>query len=640
MLFFQTLLLAGYAYAHLLVIGLKPRGQAAVHMLLLLLTLWWLPLDPVSYERPAGEESPAGFILLLLLQMIGLPYLVLSSTGPLIQRWYSLVEQEKSPYKLYALSNAGSLLALLSYPFVIEPALNVELQMQSWSFLFYGFLIFCGLSVIVTWKYGRQDNSHIEAVVQEEQISTSSRFTWFVLSATASILLLAITNHICQDVASIPFLWVIPLAIYLLSFILCFESTRWYKRGAYFPALLVLIWLFTLDSVTGVNAFVQVAVISGFLLLFVACMVCHGELERLKPGPGALTSFYLMISAGGAAGGIFVGLIAPSIFSAYYELFLGLLLCLLIISWFSLRDSNFFGGEISFQNSAILIAGIYLSYDVTVIAITEGSGWETQQRNFYGIVRTETRAGEKEHGEKIVLTHGRVVHGFQFLHESRQNEPTGYYGPESGVGLAMRWFQKKQTIRSGIVGLGAGTLAAYGGSGDFIKFYEINPLVIDIARERFSFLKNSPSETVVEEGDGRIVLEKEPAQNFNVFVVDAFSGDSIPVHLLTLEAFKLYQSHIDGAGVIAFHVSNLHLDLRPVVSRAGKYYGFEVIYLKHIPGEEEDGVHPSEWMLLTKNQEFISYLKKEQGNVEVNVDYKEIEPWTDSYSNMFKILKW
>lgn len=630
MLFFQGVLLLGYLYSHWAVRTLKPKTQLWVHVGLLALSLAALPIAPSASWKPAGAEDPTFRIWGLLSVSVGLPYFLLSTTGPLIQAWYARTHHQAVPYRLFALSNLGSMLALLGYPVVIEPFVTSRNQALFWTG---GYVLFTLLCAGAAWRASRADVQESAGSSRGDAGDGRAPWTsvalWIALPACASLMLLAVTNYMCQDVASIPFLWVVPLALYLLSFILCFEREGWYRPRVYEWLLAAAIGgmcylYYGRDSDIPLR-WVIVAFSAG---LFVCCMFCHGEVARRKPAVRHLTFFYLMISLGGAVGSMLVALVAPRVFRAYYELPVGLVLCAVLALIVNRRDSVIYYSLIS----AALVMGFYMvkqsrqMYSNNILMV----------RNFYGAlaVAEEGSPGEPEALRKLI--HGTINHGQEFLDPERRRWPTTYYAPNSGVGVAIE-HNRHSGQRVGVIGLGTGTLATYGRPGDYYRFYEINPLVIDIAHSYFFFLQDSQAKVDVALGDARLSLEREPPQNFDVLAVDAFSSDSIPVHLLTLEAFQIYFRHLRPDGVLAVHVSNRYLDLKPVVRNLADRLGRSCVLIDTEDGEG-DGTFGSTWVLVTSNQRFLE-------DPDVKAESKEVPPrpdlplWTDDYSNLFRILK-
>jgi hypothetical protein len=640
LLFFQACLLVGYAYAHWLGSLANVRLQAGVHIGLLLASLGFLPLHPDAaiWKRASGAD-PSGRILLLLAVTVGGPYLLLSATAPLVQRWFTIQNPEKSPWRLYALSNFGSFLALLSYPFVFEPLLRLRTQGEIWSALYLAFAALCGFTA---WRLrsGRTaSGSAIDELEPETRPTTGTVLFWLALATCGSTLLVATTNQISQDIAVSPFLWVAALAIYLLTFVLAFESDRFYRRTLFaIAAGLFAPIACALPTVSiGLSLRSQLVVYS--VALFVTCMICQGELARSRPSPRYLTTYYLTIAAGGAVGGVFVALIAPRIFTEFSEYPIGLAAaCLLgfagwvrtgaIAQWTS---RNF---AVRLPLMALLIGG-FTALAATVTTGKQGAVVST--RNFYGILRVMAR--EDSNGPFRELQHGRTRHGIQYLETARKDWPTSYYGPHSGVAIALNALDKPNR-RIAVIGLGAGTLAAWGRPGDKFRFYEINPDVERIARIWFSYLSDSKARTEVVLGDARVQLERElvsgRSQDFDLIAVDAFSGDSIPMHLLTAECAEIYRQRLKPGGVLALHISNRALDLDPLARGVARYLGWTAVQI--ISGDDPaSGESSSRWVILASNQDLL-----EQAGLEHHLSsWSSRAPiiWTDDFASLWSVLK-
>ncbi|GEP42796.1 fused MFS/spermidine synthase [Brevifollis gellanilyticus] len=753
MLFFQIVLFGGYAYAHALT-RLRPKAQWIVHSVLLLVALIFLPIAPGDFWKPAGNEEPAGRILLLLLGTVGLPYFVLSSTSPLTQVWFTRAMPGKSPWRLYALSNLGSLAALLTYPFLIEPSWDVTQQTWVWSG---GFVLFAGLSLWLAKKSVSLApvTSAPEAVVASgpegllvppaepeviEQPATPrwwQRLLWVLLPAAASALLLATSNHVSQDVAVVPFMWVIPLSLYLLTFIICFEHERWY--GSWFWALLALGILF----VTAVGKKLDVTAEPmpnylfslgwAFAAVFAACMVCHGELARLKPRTSHLTEFYLLMSLGGALGGLLVSLVAPQVFVTYLEWPLGLIVCF-VVAWCawaawvwrsSFRRLAITVGALALaagivhwrakayvqpltdqQHWRSVLAEILASLDkafykwlkalpsvtqnqiisledpkewalyacVTVAALVlavliyrqprraanylvivasfglAASGVYSLQdqtltvdkrlervRNFYGALNVDEEWSDVLDSQSRTLTHGGIIHGKQSTTTALREQPVTYYGHESGIGKALDTLVNRPDARVGIVGMGAGTTACYAQAGQVWRFYEINPEIPRLATKYFTYLadgekRGAKIDTVL--GDARLMLEREPDQKFDVLLLDAFSGDAIPMHLLTQEAFAIYKRHMKPDGIIAVHVTNSYLALAPVVNKLADNIGWKTTRVITEVEEERD-LDSTDYVMVTVNEPFLQANKPHEPEAK---EPDDVPLWTDRRHDLFQIL--
>jgi hypothetical protein len=717
-LFFQLVLLAGYGYAHALIRYVSPARQGVVHGLLLALAIFTLPITPTEWWKPRDGSLPALRILFLLAAKVGLPYFLLSSSGPLVQAWFARVYPRTSPYRLYALSNVGSLLALLSYPFLFEPLLGTTTQGWMWSSVFLGFALLAGL---LGWRVSKlmsepslnldpeAPNSELPLPKREskpaEEIanpSNSLMFGWIALPALASMLLLATTNHLCQDIAVVPVLLVVPLALYLISFILCFDSEIWYQRKFWGPlgvigilTLCLLIkggdwkvfplpwgianwwngstWSFTkaLHTFVSTNwaqefndnlAFQAVVYVA---VLFNVCMLCHGELVKLKPRPEQLTLYYLLISVGGALGGLFVALICPYIFKLQFELSLGIVFGY-VVAWIALANDGRNSWLANRQWLQWAAAFVIMGGAVFVIGSTYEKVAEHTVaivRNFYGTLTVKERLGDddldgdgKVDREAFSLVHGGILHGFQFTDEIRRLEPTTYYVNESGAGMSVAHFPrgkdaegKDKGIRVGVVGLGAGTMAAHAKRGDVYRFYEIDPKVIAISDQFFTFRRDADdrgAKTEVVEGDARIRMEQEKDQQYDVIALDAFSGDAIPAHLLTVESMKLYLRHLrkdelgNIQGILAIHISNRHLNLAPVVASLARMNELTAITISASGSDiDSDAFTGSDWVLLTQNNDFLGQEIIVATSQPLAIAEADEVHWTDQHSSLLPILK-
>lgn len=643
LLFFQSLLLLGYLYAHLVVRHLSHGAQVRLHGSLLLLALLTLPLRLHPLFRPAGGSEPLGHLLGLLTLTVGLPYLLLSTTGPLVQAW--VARRGQVPYRLFALSNLASMLALFSYPLLVEPYFPLRSQSWLWSA---GFLLFSGLVFTLARR-----NTHEVRPAEEEASPLAApgrglKFLWMTFAAVPSMLLMATTTHLSTNVAPIPFLWVLPLGLYLLSFILCFDGSRWYRRGPFLGLLAVLLPLMSLSlrpdfrwidyrlellsSAASWLAAVRGQILLFSLGLFAACMVAHGELARHRPHPRFLTGFYLRLSLGGALGGIFVAWVAPRLFTTYLELPLGLAataaLGAIALAWDPPpRHRRKLAGAAALALAALALGLHALRLDRDSDRITVARG-----RNFYGTLAVF------DNPEKTwrTLAHGTITHGGQFLDPAKADLPVTYYSRHSGVGLAIDSLGERPR-KLGLVGLGAGSLAVYGRSGDRIRFYEINPLVEPFARRHFSYLAHARGAIEVVLGDARLSLEAEANQGYDLLAIDAFSSDAIPVHLLTREAFELYLRHLAPGGVLAVHVSNRYLDLQPVVRASADALG-RAASVVDTESEEEEGAYGSTWVLLARDKAFFER-PAFRGKDFVKPLPTASLVWRDDFSNLFRALK-
>ncbi|MBI1872337.1 MAG: fused MFS/spermidine synthase [Acidobacteria bacterium] len=640
--FFQLVLVLGYSYAALSSRFLERKQQVIAHVALLALSLLGLPATPSSAWKAPGGGDPVPRILGLLTTSVGLPYFLLSTTGPLLQLWYARGRERGSPYRLFALSNAGSMLALLTYPVVVEPFIGTHRQGLIWSGAYVAFVLLCGICALRQWNdhRGGQKTPDVAVLDLVNRPGWGTWALWLALPACASILLLGITSHLSQDVAPVPFLWVLPLTLYLLSFVLCFDRDWWYRRVVWLPLLVTALGgvayaVFGDYKDPGVRVMVPLYA-AGF---FVCCMFCHGELARLRPHPRHLTSFYLMCAAGGAVGGVFVGLVAPRLFRMYVELPYGLVACALLAAIVVRADprSRLFRHWWHPGWLAMAALTVVLGWYVTRGLRDDASNSRVMVRNFYGVVQTYDTDTDNEDPIRK-LRHGAITHGLQLLDPARRREPVSYYGPESAVSLVLRNPIRPSPRRVGVIGLGSGTLAAFGQPGDIFHFYEINPLVTAIARSEFTFLADSPATIDIVPGDARLSLEQAPAQRFDVLVIDAFSGDSIPIHLLTREAFELYFRHLAPDGVLAVHISNRYLDLRPVVSRAAEALGKATLLVE--TDDPDDGIiYGTTWVLVASRREVLERAPLGEAGSALDTAPARFRLWTDDYSNLLQVVE-
>ena len=631
LVFFQAVLLGGYAYADLTT-RLGPRRQAMLHVGLLVVSLACLPILASTGWKPLGNEDPVGRILLLLAATIGLPYFLLSTTTPLLQAWYWRRFQAAVPYRLFALSNFASLLALVGFPVLLEPYFTLPQLGWTWSGLFACLVVLCGVTAwrsmrAITAQPGAGRAGATEAVLTP--LSGVLQLKWLGLAALASVMLLAVSNHVTQNISSVPFLWVLPLALYLITFIFAFDHPRWYRRTPFLVALGVLTpWM----AYEIASLHLNVAVPLYFTGMFVGCMVCHGELARLKPDPRHLTRFYLMISVGGALGAVLVAIAAPLVLKGYYELGIALVALALLLP--------------------LRLAGYARVAGIGVLALTFGfvargfheytTDVRVMERDFYGVVRTRDRLDPVPYR---AMYHGAIMHGGQLLGEANRNTPADYFGPTSGYGrlfAALREQDPKRKRDIGVIGLGAGVIASYGRAGDTMVFYEISPRVVDIAKTEFTFLADSAAATSVVLGDGRLSLEREAPRNYDVLGIDAFSGDSIPMHLITREAMALYAKHLKADGVIVFQATNRYVDLLPVIKRLASELGLEAVAVSDFPAEDPSG--PGYWrsstdqVLVTRNKAILASTHLREAAVAIE-DKPGLPTFTDAHHNLLRILK-
>ena len=655
LVFFQSALLLGYLCAHFIATRLPRRPQLLAYGFLLALSLVQIAanLDPHPH---ASTTRPIFSVLWLLTTLIGLPFLTLSATNPLLQSWYAHdpssegLEPAAPPYHLFALSNFGSLLALLVYPLLVEPNFSLRTQTLVWSIAFLAFVLVCGvimagrrnLPVVREHQQERAalgmaapDSSQASVAVAAPLISDSApsladSLLWLLMAAGGSLLLSAVTSHLSQNIAAIPLLWILPLTIYLLTFVLAFNGGKFYSRWlmmVLLPLALAgmayLIWSRTRE----IPIIVSIPLFC--LGLFIGAFFCHGELYLRRPATPYLTQYYLLIAAGGALGSMFVGVLAPLIFSGSYEMSWGLVYTAALAAVLMWRQH--WAWRIFWPWAAIALLSVVVQQHRS-----DRQDAIVQVRSFYGTLRVTDEATEGE-GTFRTLIHGTIQHGTQFMgREELRRMPTTYYSHDSGVGLALDNCCKGRARRVADIGLGTGTLAAYGEPGDVFRFYEIDPRVEVIARNVFTYLRESRAKIEIAHGDARLSMEAEPPENYDVIAVDAFSGDAIPVHLLTAEALKLYQRHLAPGGIIAIHISNHYLKLAPVVQEQADHAGLHSV-LVSTADDDDTGAYSSDWVLVTANEKFLEL-------PEIAKASEKIEPqpglrlWTDDYSSLLPVL--
>jgi len=661
LLFFQCVLLTGYAFAHMLSSRGTPRRQVTWHciaagssliLLLLLGLLWPSPITPGASWKPTPGGDPLMQLAGLLLVSVGIPFFVLAGSGPLIQRWSLASRPGRSPYRLYALSNAGSLLGLLSYPFVVEPLLALRDQALVWTGLYclfaLGLFLCARLFLTVASSAAPADPAAERSASAGEPAAPgpppADVILWGALAAVGSALLLATTNHMCQDTAVIPLLWVLPLSLYLLTFILCFSREGIYPRWLFPPLFCGAFGLSAYVLGQELAASLPLQIASDAAVLFTGCMVCHGELVRAKPAEHQLTGFYLAVAAGGAAGAVAVAVGAPRLFTGFWEFQISLVAVGVLFLAALLRDRHSF-----LWKSPVLIgaglAVLVVSGGGVLLRLATGSDTRTvfAVRNFYGLLRVQ----EDSAGTYVKLLHGRITHGFQYTDSALALLPTSYYSRESGVGLAIdNHPNRARGLRIGVVGMGTATLAAYVREIDTIRFYEINPAIPRLSAGPapwFRYLSRCPGRVEVAMGDARLTLERELAERgpkmFDVLALDAFSSDAIPVHLLTEEAFDLFLRRLrEPGGILAVHISNRYLDLVPVVHGYAERRGLPSVM---ISAEEDDqGGWTSDWILIARSDSVFSAGPiADAATPWDSTSYHPVRPWTDQYSNIISVLR-
>ncbi len=648
MVFFQLVLLAGYAYSDTVVRRLAPRSQAILHTVLVLISLAWLPIIASDTWKPLPDTDPSIRILVLLGATVGLPYLLLSTTGPLVQAWFARRYPQAKVYRLFALSNFASLLSLLAYPPFIEPHVTLTWQSWVWSGVY---VVFALLVIASAWHAASAQPAaaSVASVSSPDNAAAApiarDYILWFLLATLGSLLLLSFTNHITQNVASVPFLWIVPLVLYLVTFILVFDvgSSRgksgWYFRPVFLPLLFALIIAIAYgldDGFAYLNVHVAIPLFCAGL--FVGCMFCHGELAALRPSPKYLTRFYLMLSIGGAAGGLMVGVVAPLVFNTFLELPLALAACGLLAAYVSWLAPSAGAKPLLKWGTplvSLLVTGVagwylwgYVSYQYEDALLLH--------RDFYGTLRVKQDGPADEPTSTRRLIHGVISHGSEFTQEGLRGKPISYFGPDSGIARVVQFYgEERASIRVGVVGLGIGVLAAWGRPGDTYRIYELVPSVVDIARSHFWYLTGSGAKIEYALGDGRLNLERDPPQQFDMLSIDAFSSDSIPMHLMTREALRVYKGQIRTDGAIVYNVTNRFINLAPMVKLLAEAEGMKAVLISHNPDASE--YNYTDYVVLTNNEKLLASPRfAEPAEID---EIRGLKVWTDEYNNLFDVLR-
>jgi hypothetical protein len=628
LVFFQTALLLGYYVAHLLVTHAKLRTQIAAYVGLLALSIGQIAraIDPTLQ---ADIERPITSVLWVLGALIGLPFVTLSATSPLLQSWFARTTPrgQGDVYGFFAISNIGSIVALLAYPWLIEPRLSLRAQTIVVAIVL-GVLLIVASVIGATIRNAGEDG-HTTTKTESAGVPLTTRAVWVALAACASLLLAATTTHISQNVAALPLVWIVPLVAYLLSFVVAFSTRPWPPRW--------LVTAFAIVSLLGSGYLLDRGVLNIPILpaaalfcvaLFFLCLYLHGELYHRRPAPSQLTSFYLHVATGGALGAVLVGVVAPLVLPGNYDFAIGLWLTAalgLVVAWPS-------GRVMRGVWSALLAGGIAL----IAIQLRNDRAAIVRVRNFYGTVHVAD-AVEPQKATVRSLYHGVITHGRQVFRVDLRRVPSTYYSRTSGLGLALDECCRNRSRRIGVVGLGTGTIAVYGNAGDTLRFYEINRAVERIAASEFTYLGDSPAFMEIVRGDARVSLAAEPPQRYDVLVVDAFSGDAVPAHLLTMQALDVYRRHLAPGGIVAFHVSNRFLTLAPVVDQLARNAGMQAVLVTN-PEDLNQGVLYSEWVLVTANAEFLKNPAVARARQPIDVP-PGLRLWTDDYSSLFPIIQ-
>ena len=616
MLFFQVGLLLGYLYAHWMS-RMAPGAQAVIHVSLLAASCLLMPVSVWKTAPLSAGAAPEWQIAILLQTSIGLPYFLLASTSPLVQSWRARWDKDARVYRLFAVSNLASLAALALYPVGIEPLTTVRRQLLLWSIGYGCFVLLAALTALGSRRGAALPGTPPAAV------PGAQRLLWIALAACPSVLWLAMANTLSQNVAPVPLLWVLPLAVYLLSLVLAFDGDRWYRAG-FFRIALPVSWLVMgyglLRESPAIGLKWQVAI--SLAALFVCCLFCHAELARRKPAGSNLTSFYLMVALGGALGGVFVAVAAPHLFDQFLEYPIGVAGCVILAM------------ALLYRLPGRRLARLAVVAGAAVLFASQVNDWQEhtlmRRRNFYGALQVSDHgAGDTA---LRILSSGAVQHGSQFAGATEGRRATAYYGTKSGAARAIRCLEDRP-LRVALIGLGAGTLAVYARAGDLYRFYELNPAVIEVARRQFRYLRESAGHIEVVEGDGRLALSRDSGELFDMVVLDAFSGDSIPVHLLTREAFALYFARLKPDGIVAVHITNRYADLEGVVRGAAES-GHRRALVVASPGDASAATHQAVWMLITANPVAIAGLQPVSQPLSAAARL-----WTDDYSDLFGVLR-
>jgi spermidine synthase len=683
MMFFQVMLLAGYAYAHVIGRMVRPSRQFWLHGAIVVAGFAFLPLGvDRNWGTPSGS-SPILWLIGLLAVSVGWPFFALSASAPLLQAWFGRSGHRMSsdPYFLYSASNLGSLLALLAFPFLLEPSWTLAEQSRVWTAAYALLPILIGACALAARQRASSTWPVTDPAPPQMPVSWRQRAVWVALAFVPSSLLLGVTSHITTDVASAPLLWVVPLALYLLSFIISFSrrallKPEWTLKAQVIGLLTVAI-LAMLNLMFSLDGSVTLVGVTHLSTFFLTALVCHTELARRRPGVDGITAFYFCMSIGGAAGGIFNALIAPVIFSSAYEYYL-MLVAACALRCFATRNASPFVAR-DFVFPALLCAAVtavsYYSVDndppsllsralvlipcglalysfserpfrfalglaavLGSVVLVQGSvDVLHQERSFFGVNKVKL----VDQGSKMALIHGTTMHGTEFVDPRRRREPLAYYSRLGPVGQV---FAAREAVHAvAVIGLGSGALACYRRPGESWTFYEIDGVVERIARDSryFHYLEDCGGDTKIVLGDGRLSLKQAPDHSYDTIIIDAFSSDAVPVHLLTTEALSLYLQKLTNHGVVMFNVSNLHLRLAPAVAALAAGVGAagrHQLYLPS-PGDIARGASGSDWIVIAQHQQDLAFLD-EDTRWEALTAAPGARPWSDDFSNIVGAIRW
>lgn len=688
LMFFQAMLLAGYLYAHCTTRFLSPRRQPLLHLMLLVAAVVALPIAVPAGWTPPTSGGPIPWLLGLLLAVVGAPFLLLSATAPLLQRWMAQLDHSGTgnPYLLYAASNAGSLLGLFAFPVALEPVLRLGQQSLLWSL---GYLLTCalmGVCVAVLWRHHRRSHHSVARDPREADSSAprlQDRVRWVILAFVPSSLLLGVTTYLTTDVATVPFLWVVPLALYLITFIVVFARTGRVAPRAPVEVHALVVTAFVLLTFWGVHLPQRWAYPLHLILFAVTALVLHGELAAARPGPAHLTEYYFWLALGGALGGAFNALVAPVLFRTTAEYLPMVLLATFLRPWQALQPrsrkehlkalaiaslpalmlavlvafplqshrpgSEWLPGIVSLVAAALvlklrstpLFAASLAGLALAGVIMKHPSGRVLYAgRSFFGAYRVTERESVR------YFWHGTTMHGAQFVTPGFRTHPITYYHPDAPLGRLLDSAQTRlQSRQIGVVGLGTGTLLCYGRPGQEWTFFEIDPLVVRIASDSayFTFLRDCPVRPRVVLGDARLTLSRQPRARFAALVLDAFSSDAVPVHLLTREAFRLYDQLLQSDGFLLINVTNRYLDLEPVIAALAADAGYVGRIARHLSGSMRESAevdYACDWVVLARRTEDIEWLVRGTDTWVDLVPPAHPIPWSDDYSNIFSAIRW
>lgn len=639
MVFFQVALLIGYFYAYCLTQFFSKKWQIIIHLILLILSFYFLPLDLTTLMATEGGWPPLEVTKGLVICSL-FPFCIISASSPLLQYWYCMLQKTTFPYFFYSISNFGSLLGLIGYPLAIEPFMGLRFQSQLWSILYIAYGLICLLCLIELMPNRIINKDSTET----SRVSFKPILTWLGLTFLSSALLVSSTRYLTQNVVNLPLVWVLPLALYLISYIITFSKPKGYERSLWIVLFFILSMLcaymtfnFKLNEYEGIFSLLS--------LLYAGCMICHGELVRNKPSPLHLNLFYLIIALGGALGGIFANVVSFLPFTRWWDFYCPILILSLLsvyISYHKFKKSKETYNVILLVGSVIGFFAWAFSSQFDDISMHQKLVFE--RRTLYGYMRIFDFAYPDPKDSRRFFLHGTVLHGIQFLEPDKKKWPTAYYGEHSGVGMAISYLHHtlKRPLRVAVIGLGTGAITAMLLPDDAVTYYEIDPEVKKIAYDYFSYLSSSSAKVNIILGDGRIELEKEQKKNaslnYDLIVIDAFSGDVIPSHLVTKESMQLYQKLIDKEGIVAFHVSNTYINLMPITKGLATAFSFHYDWV-YSPTDEKKGVLSSHWALLSRDPRFSLWLKTQTGMTLVPTHESKTILWTDDSNSILPLLK-